>query len=260
MRQAQNSPKRIVIEETVTSPDEVPEPFPSNEERRPDVIMIHQVGTKMRFIHEAYRDEDTTRWRVETLRRNPAIAEGPLIGARPSRLTVPPELRYETLNEHPVDPRFVLKLCLNPSEPKPPIPNAGLSRCSATEIEHVLACGESLRMALDLLDGAEQARAAASAWYAQRFILDLVTRFGPIVRSVCIIRDSIVLVELMRGQLTGAIAEAAFSGAGSYLLHIDDGRTEENVFPGDVSRAGQTSPGAYVDLLERYGWTLKREV
>ena len=252
--------KENVIEETVTSPDEVPEPFPSDEERRPDVIMIHQVGTKFRFIHEAYREEGTTRWRVETLRRNPAIAEGPLIGARPSRLTVPPELRYETLNEHPVDPRFVLELCLNPSEPKPPIPYGGLSRCSATEIAHMLACGESLRMALDLLDGSEQARAAASAWYAQRFILDLVTRFGPIVRSVCIIRDSIVVVELMRAPLTDAIAEAVFSGAGTYLLHIDDGRAEENVFPGEVSRAGQIGPGTYVDLLERYGWTLKREV
>ena len=115
-------------------------------------------------------------------------------------------------------------------------------------------------MALDLLDGAEQARAAASAWYAQRFILDLVSRFGPIVRSVRIIRDSIVVVELMRAQLTDAIAEAAFSGAGTYLLHIDDGSTEENVFPGKVWRAGQVRPGTYVDLLERYGWTLKRRV
>ena len=79
------------------------------------------------------------------------------------------------------------------------------------------------------------------------------------MRSVCIMRDSIVVVELMRAPLTGAITEAAFSGAGTYLLHIDDGRTEDNVFPREVSRAGQISPGTYVNLLERYGWTLKRE-
>ena len=46
-----------VIEETVTSPEEVPKPFPSDEERRPDVIIFHQVGTKFRFVHQAYRDE-----------------------------------------------------------------------------------------------------------------------------------------------------------------------------------------------------------
>ena len=69
-----------IIEETVTSPEEVPKPFPSNEQRRPDVIMFHQVGTKFRFVHEAYRDEETQHWRVETLRQNPALAEGPPIG------------------------------------------------------------------------------------------------------------------------------------------------------------------------------------
>ena len=63
--------KEEVIEEIVTSPEEVPKPFPSGEERRPDVIVFQQVGTKFRFIHEAYRDEETEHWRVETLRRNP---------------------------------------------------------------------------------------------------------------------------------------------------------------------------------------------
>ena len=175
--------KEEVIEEIVTSPEEVPKPFPSGEERRPDVIVFQQVGTKFRFIHEAYRDEETMHWRVETLRQNPDIADGPAVGARPVGLVVPPGLRYETLDEHPVDPRFVLEFCLNPSEPKPPIPYVDLSRCGPDEIAHVLACGQSLQMALDLLDGIEQARAAASAWYAQRFILELVTRFGALCRA-----------------------------------------------------------------------------
>ena len=252
--------KEEVVEETVTSPEEVPEPFPSGKERRPDVIVFQQVGTTLQFIHTAYRDEETKHWRVERLPGNPAVVDGPASGDRPSGLVIPPELRYETLNEHPVDPRFVLDFCLNPSMPKPPIPYGGLSWCSPMEIAHVLACGESLWMAVDLLDGVEQARAAASAWYAQRFILDLVTRFGRIVHTVCIIRDSVVVVELKPARLTGAIAWAALSGAGTYLLHIDNGKVEEHVFPGGFSRAGRIGPGIYVKLLERYGWARTREV
>ena len=251
--------KEEVVEETVTSPEEMPKPFPSGEERQPDVIVFQQVGTKIRFAHEAYRDEETQHWRVETLARNPAVADGPTIGERPAGLVIPPGLRYETLDEHPVDPRIVLEFCLNPSVPKPPIPYGGLSRCSPIEIAHVLACGESLWMAVDLLDGVERARAAASAWYAQRFILDLVTRFGPIVHTVCIIRDSVAVVELTRARLTGAVAWAALSGAGTYLLHIGDGKVEEQVFPGGFSRAGRMGPGTYVKLLEGYGWTRRHE-
>ena len=87
-----------VIEEVVTSPDEVPKPFPSDEERRPDVIIFHQVGTKFRFVYEAYRDEETQHWCVETLRHNPALAEGPPIGTPPTGLAIPPALRYDTLD------------------------------------------------------------------------------------------------------------------------------------------------------------------
>ena len=251
--------KEEVVEETVTSPEEVPEPFPSGEERRPDVIVFQQVGTRFRFTHEAYRDEETQHWRVETLARNPELADGPVVGAQPVGLVIPPELQCETLDEHPIDPRYVLELCMNPSVPKPPIPYGGLSRCSPTELAHVVACGQSLWMAVELLDGVERARAAASAWYAQRFILDVVARFGPIVRTVCIIRDSVAVVELTRARLTGAVAWAALSGAGTYLLHIDDGKVEERVLPGGFSRAGRMRPEIYVKLLERYGWTRTRE-
>ena len=237
-----------VIEETVTSPEEVPKPFPSDEERRPDVIIFHQVGTKFRFVHEAYRDEETEHWRVETVRQNPALAEGPPIGTPPTGLAIPPALRYDTLDEHPIDPRFVLELCLNPSEPKPPMPYEGLSRCTPAEIAHLLACGQSLRMAVEFLDGVERARAAASAWFAQRFILDLVTRFGPIVHSVCIIRDSLAVVQLTQAPLTRAVAWVVLSGTGTYLLNIDDGEVEEKLFPGGSSRAGAVGPEVYVEL------------
>ena len=252
--------KEEVVEETVTSPEEVPEPFPSGEERQPDVIVFQQVGTRVQFIHKAYRYEETAHWRVETLPGNPAVADGPDSGDRPAGFVVPPGLRYETLDEHPVDPRFVLDFCLNPSVPKPPIPYRGLSQCSPMEIAHVLACGESLWMAVDLLDGVERARAAASAWYAQRFVLDLVTWFGPIVHTVCIIRDRLAVVELTPARMTGAMAWAAFSGNGTYLLHIDDGKVEEQVIPGGFSRAGRMGPETYVKLLESYGWARTREV
>ena len=79
-----------VVEEIVTSPEEVPEPFPSGEERRPDVIVFHQVGTRFRFIHRAYRDEETKHWRVETLPGNSTVVDGPANGDRPVGLVVPP--------------------------------------------------------------------------------------------------------------------------------------------------------------------------
>ena len=190
---------------------------------------------------------------------NPAVAEDPSVEGRPPELSIPSELRYDTLSEHPVDPRLILDLCLNPSVPKPPIPYAGSSQCSPTEIQHVLACGESLRMALDLLNELDQARAPASTWFAQRFILDLVTRFGAVVKSVCIVRDGLALVELTPAPLTRAVAWATFSGSGTYLLNVDNGKVEEKVFPGSFSRAGRMGSGAYVELLERFGWPRKRE-
>ena len=111
-----------VVEEVVTSPEEVPEPFPSDEEQRPDVIILHQIGTQIRFVHEAYRDEETEHWRVETLRQKPALAEGPPIGTPPTGLVIPPALRYDTVDENPIDPRLVLELCLNPSQPNRQFP------------------------------------------------------------------------------------------------------------------------------------------
>ena len=114
-------------------------------------------------------------------------------------------------------------------------------------------------MAVELLDGVERARAAASAWFAQRFILDLVTRFGPIVHSVCVVRDSLAVVQLTPAPLTRALAWVALSGTGTYLLNIDDGKVEEKVFPGGLSRAGALGPAVYVELLARYGWPRKRE-
>ncbi len=248
-----------VVEEVVTSPEEVPEPFPSDEEQRPDVIILHQIGTQIRFVHEAYRDEETEHWRVETLRQNPALAEGPPIGTPPTGLVIPPTLRYDTVDENPIDPRLVLEFCLNPSQPKPPIPYDGLSRCTPAELTHVVECGQSLRMAVDLLEGEKRAAAAASAWYAHRFILDLVTQFGPIAGSVCIIRDSLAVVQLEPAPLTKAMAWVILSGTGTYLLNIDDGRVEEKVFPGGSSRAGRMGPEVYVELLARYGWRRKHD-
>ena len=85
-------------------------------------------------------------------------------------------------------------------------------------------------MAVDLLDGVERPRAAASAWVRAAFRPRFSDAVRPIVHTVCIIRDSVAVVELTRAKLTGAVAWAAFSGAGTYLLHIDDGKVEEKVF------------------------------
>ena len=243
-----------VVEETVTSPEEVPEPFPV-EEKQPDVIVFHQVGNAYRFVHSAYRDEETRRWRIETLRENPAIVTD--AGSFPEALEIPPEVRFDSVEERPVHPGFVLELCLSPSAPRPPLEHQSLRRCSRAEIDHVQACGQSLGRAVELLDGVERERAAASVWYAFRFIQDLVGLFGPIVRTVCVIRECVAVVELERAPLSGAVAWATFSGTGTYTVCVHRGKVEELVFPGRFSRAAPISESVYVEALRNNGWGLK---
>ena len=250
--------KEEIVEETVTSPEEVPEPFPE-EVKQPDIIMFEQVGGQVRFAHRIYREEETKSMRIETLRTNPAIVNDPGQGGLPQALEIPPEERFEALDEPPTDPRFVLDLCLNPSVPRPPGRYEGLARCSRFEVEHALACWRSLGAAVDMFDGEDRERAAASAWYAAKFIVDLVSWFGPIVKSVCVIRECVAVVEFERAPLSGAVGWATFSGAGTYTLYVHQGNVEEVVLPGRFSRAARMSP-TYMEALQKYGWHLKAPV
>ena len=79
------------------------------------------------------------------------------------------------------------------------------------------------------------------------------------MHSLCIIRDSLAVVQLEPAPLTKAMAWVILSGTGTYLLNIDDGRVEEKVFPGGSSRAGRMGPEVYVELLARYGWRRKHD-
>ena len=63
-----------IVEETVTSPNEVPDPFPS-EVKQPDVIIFHQIGSRCRYVHNAYWNEETERWRIEDFAREPCDCE-----------------------------------------------------------------------------------------------------------------------------------------------------------------------------------------
>ena len=245
-----------VVEEAVTSPDEMQDPFPS-EQKQPDVIVFHQIGGQFRFQHHAYRNEETNRLRIETMRENPAIVENPRMGRLPDGLNVPEDLRFDSLEKHPVHPEFILDLCLNPSIPRPPQEYSALRRFSPSEVGHAIACYRSLGMAVDLLEGADQERAAASAWYAFRFVLDLVSRFGAIVKAVCVIRESVAVVELERAPFSGAVAWATFSGTGTYTVYVDRGKVEELIFPGRFSRAGPMSESTFVETLRDYGWAIK---
>ena len=245
-----------IVEETVTSPEEVSEPFPE-EAKQPDIIVFEQAGGQVRFAHKVYREEETERLRIETLRTNLAIVEDPGTGGLPQALEVPPEDRFEALDEPTTDPRFVLELCLNPSMPRPPRRYEGLARCSRAEVEHALACWRSLGTAVDLLDGEDRERAAAAGWYAAEFIVDLVSWFGPIVKSVCVIRECVVVVEFERASFSRAVGWATFSGTGTYTLYVHRGNVEEEVFSGRVSRAGRMSPSTYIEALQKNGWCLK---
>ena len=245
-----------VVEEAVTSPDEVPEPFPEDA-KQPDIIVFEQAGRQVRFVHHVYREEETERWRIETLRTNPAIIEDPGPRGLPQGLEVQREDRLDPLHELPTDPRFVLDLCLNPSVPRPPWRHKGLARCTRAEVEHALACRRSLGAAVDLLDGEERERAAAAAWYAVEFIVDLVSWFGPIVQSVCIIRECVAVVEFERAPFSRAVGWATFSGTGTYTLYVHRGDVEEVVFSGRFTRAGRMSTGTYAEPLQKYGWRVK---
>ena len=197
------------------------------------------------------------RWRIETLRENPKIVEKPRLGRPPSGLEVPDDLRLNVVDARPADPGFILDLCLNPSVPRPPVEYLPLRRLSGPEIGHAMGTYWSLTMALSLLDGADQERTAASAWYAFRFVLDLIRRFGAIVKSVCVIDECVVVVELERARSTGAVGWATFSGTGTYTLYVDRGGVEELVYPEQFSRAGPIGESTLVETLNEHGWPLK---
>lgn len=244
-----------IIEETVTSPDEIPEPFPE-EAKRPDIIMFELVGGQLRFNHRVYRDEETQSIRIETLTMSPAIIDNPSPGGLPHGLEVPPEDRFEALDGRPTDPRVVLELFLNPSTPRPPGHDEVLAQCSRSGLEHALACWRSLGAAVDLLKGEDRERAAAAAWYAAELIVDLVSRFGPIVKSVCVIRGCVVVVEFERAALSGAVGWATFSGTETYTLYIHRENVEEIVYP-RRAQPGRMRASPYAETLQKYGWPPK---
>lgn len=248
--------KEEIIEEMVTSPEEVPAPFPADE-KQPDIVIFHQVGSRCRYRHLAYRDEETTRWRIETLRENPAIVEKPRLGRAPPELEVPEDLRFDVEDGPPVPPEFILDLCLNPSLPRPPGQYPRLKRLSGPELGHAMGSYWTLTTALGLVDGADQERAAASAWYAFRFVLDLIASFGAIVKSLCVIDECVVVVELEPAQSTGAVAWATFSGTGTYTLYVDRGGEQELVYPQQFSRAGPIGERTLAETLGRHGWSPK---
>ena len=241
-----------IVEETVTSPEEIPEPFPE-ELKQPDIIVFERIGGHVRFAHTAYREAEVARWRIETHATNPAIVDDRGAGGLPKALEVPPEDRFEPMDQPPTDPRVVLDLALNPSVPRPPRHHEGLARCAPSEVEHVLGCWRSLGTAVDMLDGEDRERAAASAWYAAQFIADLASWFGPIVKSVCVIRECVAVVEFERAPLSGAVGWATFSGAGTYTLYVHRDNVEEFVHSGR-SRAGRISPDTYMEALQKHGW------
>ena len=160
--------------------------------------------------------------------------------------------------EPPVHPGYVLDLCLNPSVPRSPRRYEGLERCNWFEIEHTLACGQALGSAVEQVPDALREAAAASAWYAYLFIQDLVSLFGPVVKTVCVIRECVAVVQLERATFSGAAAWATFSGAGAYTLHIHHGNVEAITYSGHTQRSRPIHEGTYVKALQGHGWALKR--
>ena len=247
-----------VVEETVVSPEEVREPFPNEEEKTPDVIIFHQYGTSVQYIHEAFRDVETERWRVETVRRRDLDGNAVTDVEWPEHLSVPSELAYEGREALPWAPELILEYCLDPSRPRALGNYDGAKDWTVEEFGHVLACRRSLKIAVELVPELQRERAAASAWYALGFVADLVSEFGPIVRTVCIIREAVAVVELSRARFSGAVGWLTFSGSGAYTLYIRKGDAEEFTLPGRFTRAHPIGRGIYADALHQSGWHRKK--
>lgn len=251
--------KEEIVEETTVSPDEIKDPNPSDEQPRPDVIIVHQVGRKFRLVHNAYRNELINHWRIETQNVDPIIVEDFNPSDPIDELKIPTDLMLESETETPIHPGFILDLCLNPSIPRPPREYKNLERCGQFEIKHILACGEALNSAIEQVPNALQEAAAASSWQAFLFIRGLVSSFGPIVKGICIIRECIAVVELNRAPFSGTIAWTTFSGTGTYTIHIYNRSMEATTFSGETQHAGPLNEHTYVKTLQKYGWPLKHQ-
>ena len=247
--------KEVVVDETVTSPEEIPEPFPPDEQ--PDVIVVDQVAGQARYIHRAY--EETTHWRIESMLAESALVENDGANAFARMLEVPPELRLAAQQVPPVDPGHIIELFRNPSVPKPPRRDEGLDRLDRADLAHVLACQRALGGAVEQVPELLRERAAASAWYAALFIEDVVRTFGPVVKSVCVIVECVAVVELERAPLSGSVAWGTFSGAGTWSLHLRHRAGEDVIHGGRRQRASPMTFGTYVDALEEHGWGSRRE-
>ena len=242
--------KEEIVEETVQAP------FPL--EKTPDVIVVHQVGTRFRLVHNAHWNEETENWRIETQPLDASTIRDTSLQEIPEEMEVPPELRLVSEVQPPIPPEYFLYLCLSPSIPRPPRNHERLKHCSFSEIEHVLACGQGLAGAVEQVPHAVREAASASAWYAHLFIQDLVSLFGPVVKSLCVIRPGVAVVGLERAPLSGAVAWATFSGLGTYTLHIQTRNVEITTFSGKSGRrAGPIKEHTYVRPLQDHGWVLK---
>ena len=105
------------------------------------------------------------------------LGEGSRLGRLPDGLVVPDDVRFDQVQAPPMHPELILDLCLNSSVPLPPMEYSPLRRFRPSEMGHAMACYRSLGMAVDLLEGVELERGAASAWNAFSFVLDLGSCF-----------------------------------------------------------------------------------
>ena len=228
--------------------------------KQPDIIVFEQVGGRVRFAHRIYREEETKSMRIETLRTNPAIVDDPGPSGLPQALEIPPE---ESGSKRWTNRRRIRDSCSTCA-----LTPACRGRLGATRASRGAAgsrwstrwrAGAPWARRWTCFDGENRERAAAAAWYAAEFIVDLVSWFGPIVKSVCVIRECVAVVEFERAPFSGAVGWATFSGTGTYTLYVHLGNVEEVVFSSRFSRAGRMSP-TYMEALQKHGWHLKAPV
>ena len=256
-----NRMKEKVVEKTTTSLEQILGPVP-HEVKQPEILILERFGNDVKFVHNAYREEGPTGWRIETLPTDSSVMDNFNSDDLSQKLKIPSENQFKVLDEVPTDQRRLLKFAFDPSVPMPPMRSESPARCSPIEMKHVLECWYALNGIVTRLSGGDQERAAASAWYAAGFIVDLVSWFGRIVKSVRVIRqECLAVVDFENAPLSGSIGWATFSGTGTYTLYVQHGITKEKilVYPVDFLRMNRLSSSSYIKVLKKYGWPLKNK-
>ena len=232
-------------------------PTGDENESKPDIIIVHQVGGRIRFTHEVKRNIEMEKW---TIKQN-KINEGE--NDERGRVLIPPEWKpdprvvYDLPHGEPAPPEYILSMLFSPSLPRALIEYRSGNHFSSIEIDHALAFAQTVEFALNNVPQEDRQRAASAAWYAARLIGNVIEIFGAIVRNVSIIAPGMIVVELRQAPLSQSKGRIIITGNGTYIIEINKGDEQIITFPTAETQAFPVGSFQYEELLHTSGWHRK---